>query len=52
MRRTGSILRQQKDTCSCWVCRDKKFRESRGKEKAEAFKLENIVYQCISVKLY
>ena len=36
MRRTGSILRQQKDTCSCWVCRDKKTRESRKTDKRKA----------------
>ena len=39
MRRTGSILRQQKDTCSCWACRDKKTRETRktDKQKQESF---------------
>ncbi len=36
MRRTGAILRQQKDTCSCWVCRDKKFRETRKTNKQKA----------------
>ncbi len=36
MRRTGSILRQQKDTCSCWVCGDKKYREKRKTEKQKA----------------
>ena len=36
MRRTGAILRQQKDTCSCWVCRDKKIRETRKTDKHKA----------------
>ena len=36
MRRTGPILRQQQDTCSCWACRDKKFRETRKTEKQRA----------------
>ncbi len=40
MRRTGPILRQQKDTCSCWVCRDKKYRETRKATKQEAFESE------------
>ncbi len=40
MRRTGPILRQPKDTCSCWVCRDEKFRAKRKTEKAKAIDLE------------
>lgn len=36
MRRTGPILRQQKDTCSCWACRDKKTRETRKTDKQKA----------------
>ena len=40
MRRTGSILRQQKDTCSCWACRDKKFRETRKTDKHKAMREE------------
>ena len=40
MRRTGPILRQQKDTCSCWVCRDEKFRTKRKTEKKKAIDLE------------
>ena len=42
MRRTGPILRQQKDTCSCWACRDKKFRETRATEKQKAITEELI----------
>ena len=40
MRRTGPILRQQKDTCSCWVCRDEKFRAKRKTEKEKAMNRE------------
>ena len=40
MRRTGPILRQQKDTCSCWVCRDEKFRAKRKTEKTKAMNRE------------
>ena len=36
MRRTSPILRQQKDTCSCWACRDEKFRTKRKTEKTKA----------------
>ncbi len=36
MRRTEPILRQQQDACSCWVCRDKKFRETRKTDKQKA----------------
>lgn len=44
MRRTGSVLRQQKDTCSCWVCRDEKFRTKRKTEKKKAIDLEINMY--------
>ena len=44
MRRTGSILRQQKDTCSCWACRDEKFREKRKSEKQKAIQSELNMY--------
>ncbi len=44
MRRTGPILRKQKDTCSCWVCRDEKFRAKRKTEKAKAINLELNMY--------
>lgn len=40
MRRTGPILRQQQDTCSCWACRDKKTRETRKTDKQKALKEE------------
>ena len=40
MRRTGPMLRQQKDTCSCWLCRSEKFRAKRKTEKAKAIDLE------------
>ena len=40
MRRTGPILRQQQDTCSCWACRDKKTRETRKTDKQKAMKEE------------
>lgn len=42
MRRTGPFLRQQKDTCSCWLCRDEKYREKRQALKHEALKVEFI----------
>ena len=42
MRRTDPILRRQKDTCSCWVCRDKKFRETRKTDKQKALKEQQI----------
>ena len=38
MRRTGAILRQQKDTC----CRDKKTRETRKTDKQKALKEQQI----------
>ena len=36
MRRTGVILKHQKDSCSCWACRDRKYRETRKTENAKA----------------
>ena len=42
MRRTGPILRQQQDTCSCWVCRDKKARETRKTDKQKALNEEMV----------
>lgn len=40
MRRTGPILRQQKDTCSCWACRDRKTRETCKTDKQKVLKEE------------
>ena len=42
MRRTGAILRQQQDTCSCWACKDKKFRDKRKTDKKKALTEELI----------
>ena len=40
MKRNGPMLRQQNDTCSCWACRDQKYREKRKEDKKKAMDLE------------
>lgn len=32
--------KKSRDTCSCWVCRDDKFREKRKIEKYKAIQVE------------